>query len=230
MEGGTCFPRQACACCKRTRHVSRARRRQLPHARLRWPTSPRATPLPCRALDAVSGLHGERIPGMTGVWVGGQKVAALGVRASRWVTYHGLALNVAPDLEPFRHIVPCGITDRPVASVQGLLVAAAAEERQLSEEGWADPLAAGFAPAAAPAAASQLAAVTAALGQQQQQQLGLTAAGRTAAAAAAVADQPDQPPAALQADQLLTEYRHGLLEAFQEVFGVELEVASEARM
>ncbi len=173
----------------------------------------------------MSGLQGERIPGLTGVWVGGQKVAALGVRASRWVTYHGLALNVAPDLEPFRHIVPCGISDRPVASVQGLLEAAAAEERRLSEDGWADPLAAGFAPVAAPAAASQLAAVAAALGQQQQQQ-GVASSTAAAAAAAAVAEQPAQLPACLQAEQLLTEYRHGLLDAFQEVFGVELEAAA----
>ncbi|EFN56622.1 hypothetical protein CHLNCDRAFT_12548, partial [Chlorella variabilis] len=70
-----------------------------------------------RALEAASGLRGERIPGLTGVWVGGQKVAAIGVRASRWVTYHGLALNVVNDLAPFRQIVPCGIADRPVASV-----------------------------------------------------------------------------------------------------------------
>lgn len=62
--------------------------------------------------------------------------------------------------------------------------------------------------------------------QQQQQQLGLAAAGCTAAAAAAAADHPAQPQAALQADQLLTEYRHGLLEAFQEVFRVELEEAT----
>jgi lipoyl(octanoyl) transferase len=56
--------------------------------------------------------------GLTGVWVGGQKVAAIGVRAQRWVTYHGLAINVTTDLSPFALITPCGIADRPVTSVQ----------------------------------------------------------------------------------------------------------------
>ena len=62
-------------------------------------------------------LVGKREPGLTGVWVGGAKAAALGVRASRWVTYHGLALNVNPDLMFFDYIVPCGIEGREVASV-----------------------------------------------------------------------------------------------------------------
>ncbi|KAJ9521721.1 hypothetical protein QJQ45_015350, partial [Haematococcus lacustris] len=75
-----------------------------------------------RALDQVSGLQGERLPGLTGVWVQGKKVAAIGVRAKRWVTYHGLALNVCPDLTPFKQIIPCGITDRPVTSVAELLL------------------------------------------------------------------------------------------------------------
>jgi hypothetical protein len=88
----------------------------------------------CRALAEVSGLQGERIAGLTGVWVGGAKVAAVGVRATRWVTYHGLALNVTTDLAPFAHIVPCGIADREVASVEGLLAAAAAEEAAVAEE------------------------------------------------------------------------------------------------
>ena len=74
--------------------------------------------LSCRCLDEVSGLHGERIPGLTGVWVGGKKVAAIGVRAQRWVTYHGLAINLANDLRPFRLITPCGISDRRVTSVK----------------------------------------------------------------------------------------------------------------
>jgi lipoyl(octanoyl) transferase len=67
------------------------------------------------------GLKGERIPGLTGVWVDGAKVAAIGVRATRWVTYHGLALNVTTDLSPFQDIVPCGIEDRPVTSMHDLL-------------------------------------------------------------------------------------------------------------
>lgn len=58
----------------------------------------------------MSGLEGERIQGLTGVWVGGRKVAAIGVRAQRWVTYHGMSLNVDMDLNPFSMIVPCGIS------------------------------------------------------------------------------------------------------------------------
>ncbi|GMH32803.1 hypothetical protein BSKO_00637 [Bryopsis sp. KO-2023] len=69
----------------------------------------------------VSGLQGERIAGLTGVWVEGSKVAAIGVRAKRWVTYHGLALNVAMDLSPFSMIVPCGISNRAVTSVKDSL-------------------------------------------------------------------------------------------------------------
>jgi len=63
------------------------------------------------------GLRGERIPGLTGVWVEGRKVAAIGIKVSRWVTYHGFALNVCPDLAAFEAIVPCGIPDRPVGSL-----------------------------------------------------------------------------------------------------------------
>lgn len=74
-----------------------------------------------RALDTASGIKAERIPGLTGVWVDGAKIAAVGVRARRWVTYHGLALNVTVGLEPYDHIVPCGIADRPVTNVARLL-------------------------------------------------------------------------------------------------------------
>lgn len=65
-------------------------------------------------------MKGERINGCTGVWVNNQKVAAIGVRAQRWVTYHGLALNVTTDLRPFQHIVPCGISSRGVTSIKQL--------------------------------------------------------------------------------------------------------------
>ncbi|KAL4444215.1 hypothetical protein ABPG75_011952 [Micractinium tetrahymenae] len=185
-----------------------------------------------RALDAVSGLHGERIPGLTGVWVDGAKVAAIGVRASRWVSYHGLALNVVNDLTPFRQIVPCGISDRPVASVEGLLAGAAgtaggagktgpAEEQAAArgvaaaaDEWGEDPLAAGFAAGAAPDDGP--------------------AALPGAAAAAALTEmaQRAQQLAAQRAQQeLLEEYRHALLDAFEEVFGVQLcpaDAASDA--
>jgi lipoyl(octanoyl) transferase len=62
----------------------------------------------------VYGLKGDRIPGLTGVWIEGYKVAAIGIKVSRWVTMHGFALNVCPNLDGFRQIVPCGIADRPV--------------------------------------------------------------------------------------------------------------------
>jgi lipoyl(octanoyl) transferase len=72
------------------------------------------------------GLTGERIPGLTGVWVEGRKLAAIGVAVEGGVTLHGFALNVAPDLSHFRYIVPCGIADRPVGSMAELLGAGAA--------------------------------------------------------------------------------------------------------
>ncbi|CAM6090684.1 unnamed protein product [Calypogeia fissa] len=74
-----------------------------------------------RTLWSAFGLQASRIDGLTGVWVGGEKVAAIGVRVSRWISYHGLALNVNTDLAPFQNIIPCGIGDRPVGSIQQLL-------------------------------------------------------------------------------------------------------------
>jgi lipoyl(octanoyl) transferase len=67
------------------------------------------------------GLVAERVPGLTGVWVRGEKVAAIGVRIARWITSHGFALNVTTDLEYFNLIVPCGIADRGVTSLSRLL-------------------------------------------------------------------------------------------------------------
>jgi lipoic acid synthetase len=66
------------------------------------------------------GIEAWAEPGYTGVWTAQGKVAAIGVRNARGVTMHGFALNVSTDLGYFSHIVPCGITDRPVASVSGL--------------------------------------------------------------------------------------------------------------
>lgn len=68
------------------------------------------------------GLHATRIAGRTGVWIGPdavpeRKICAFGIRSSRWVTMHGLALNVNTDLSYFQHIIPCGIEDRGVTSL-----------------------------------------------------------------------------------------------------------------
>ncbi|MGH9469393.1 MAG: lipoyl(octanoyl) transferase LipB [Terriglobia bacterium] len=67
------------------------------------------------------GISAGRVPGCTGVWVGGEKLVALGVHISRWVTSNGFALNVNTDLHYFTHIIPCGIPDRGVTSLEKLL-------------------------------------------------------------------------------------------------------------
>jgi lipoyl(octanoyl) transferase len=72
-------------------------------------------------------IEAGRIPKLTGVWVGGAKVAAIGVHLSRWVSTHGFALNVNTDLSYFQYIVPCGLS-KPVTSMQKLGVCASLEE------------------------------------------------------------------------------------------------------
>jgi lipoyl(octanoyl) transferase len=74
------------------------------------------------------GIEGHTVAGRTGVWVGRPnapeaKIAAIGVRVARWVTSHGIALNVAPDLDFFQMIVPCGLAQRDVTSVHEMLPA-----------------------------------------------------------------------------------------------------------
>jgi len=66
-------------------------------------------------------IDAGRIEGLTGVWVGDEKICAMGIRCSRWVTMHGFAFNVNTDLTYFDHIVPCGISDKNVTSLSRLL-------------------------------------------------------------------------------------------------------------
>lgn len=73
-----------------------------------------------RALDRFD-IQGAREDGLTGVWVHGEKIAALGVRVSKWVTMHGFALNVNTDLQRFARIIPCGIFHKGVTSMEQIL-------------------------------------------------------------------------------------------------------------
>ena len=63
------------------------------------------------------GLKAYRIPDFTGVWLEGKKIAAIGIKVRRWITMHGFALNVCPDMSGFERIIPCGLTGKPVGSL-----------------------------------------------------------------------------------------------------------------
>ena len=85
------------------------------------------------------GLATERSPGETGVWLGvgtpfARKICALGVRASRWVTMHGFALNVNADLGYFDHIIPCGIRGKAVTSLNVELGVEKVNETEIKEK------------------------------------------------------------------------------------------------
>jgi len=82
---------------------------------------------------ACFGIRGERRDGRVGIWVAQpsgaeEKIAAIGVRVRRWVTYHGVALNVDPELDHYRGIVPCGIVEHGVTSLKALGVRATMSE------------------------------------------------------------------------------------------------------
>ena len=67
------------------------------------------------------GLKGIRDPRYTGVWIEDRKIAAIGIKVSRWVTMHGFAFNINTDLDFFSGIIPCGISDRGVTSLKNEL-------------------------------------------------------------------------------------------------------------
>ena len=73
-----------------------------------------------RALEGL-GVAGRRREGVTGVWVGENKIGSIGIHVRRWVTMHGFALNFAPDMEHLSLIYPCGIKDAPMTSVEKIL-------------------------------------------------------------------------------------------------------------
>ena len=102
-----------------------------------------------RALDRF-GVRGERRPGRIGIWVADPhtgaeaKIGAIGVRITRWVSWHGVALNVAPDLSHFSGIVPCGIREYGVTSLAALGVPASMAEADAAlEAAWEDVFGAG---------------------------------------------------------------------------------------
>ncbi|MDJ0729164.1 MAG: lipoyl(octanoyl) transferase LipB [Crocosphaera sp.] len=75
-------------------------------------------------------LPGKRIPGLTGVWVHNYKVAAIGIKVKRWITMHGFSINVCSDLQGFQNIIPCGIQDKSVGSLQQFIPEITLEEIQ----------------------------------------------------------------------------------------------------
>ncbi len=73
-------------------------------------------------LLAVYGVCGQRIQGLTGVWVDNKKISAMGIKVKRWITMHGIAFNLCCDLSGFEQIIPCGIGDKSVTSLDRLIL------------------------------------------------------------------------------------------------------------
>src|SRR5260370_15340971 len=91
------------------------------------------------------GVTGERRDGRVGVWIVGpdgreDKIAAIGVRVRRWVTYHGVALNLDPELDHYRGIIPCGVTEYGVTSLARLGIAASMAEVDAALRATFDPV------------------------------------------------------------------------------------------
>jgi lipoyl(octanoyl) transferase len=74
-----------------------------------------------RLLKKEYDINAKRIKGLTGVWVGDEKITAIGVGVRHWITYHGFAFNINPNLEHFSYIIPCGILDKGVTSLKKIL-------------------------------------------------------------------------------------------------------------
>eukprot|EP00879_Flechtneria_rotunda_P009526 GHRR01009970.1.p1 GENE.GHRR01009970.1~~GHRR01009970.1.p1 ORF type:complete len:219 (+),score=78.90 GHRR01009970.1:1399-2055(+) len=183
-----------------------------------------------RALANTSGLHGKRIDGLTGVWVQGHKLAAIGVRARKWVTYHGLALNVSTVLQPFKLIIPCGIAGRPVGSVRTALSGCITAGAQVATA------AAASAALTASSACSEQLNVVGNVGNNRSSSNNTGGCQHSSSGD----DMPMQPSSSSQTgdkwqqqlysvrnDTLIVEYRCALLEAFEDVFGLHLQPASQ---
>ena len=79
-------------------------------------------------------IKAERKKGLTGVWVNDKKIAALGVRISKWVTMHGFSLNINPDLKYYQGIIPCGISQYGVTSMANILGDSAPEMSEIKKK------------------------------------------------------------------------------------------------
>jgi lipoyl(octanoyl) transferase len=86
-----------------------------------------------RLLKKEYDITAERIKGLTGVWVGDEKITAIGVGVRHWITYHGFAFNINPNLNHFSYIIPCGIQDKGVTSLEKTL-GYEVEEKEVMEK------------------------------------------------------------------------------------------------